>query len=138
MTLRVRFDTLDGEAGRRPRLGRLARRRDDTLWRWRHGFLAGVCWLTRRWGLSRGLLVWCCNRARNVTPHHPTLAIWTLKDIATLGWHGGSGEQNDQRYQSRSPGEKPGIVSYVHQRKGHACTKHTLARYYCVHQALSR
>ena len=75
--------------------------------------------------------------ANNGNDQYANESIWALKDVATLYWHGGSGEQNDQRHQSCSTGEEPEIVSYVHRRKGHACTRNTLARCYRVHQPLS-
>src|SRR5215510_1812153 len=117
MALPLRFDALDRETARRPWLGRLERRGSGTLVRWRHGFLAGAGWLSRRESLSRGLLVRGRGRARNVLHDTPALAIWALKDLATLHWYNGDCEQDEQRQQSHSSGEKPGITSHVHQRK---------------------
>src|SRR5262245_30287420 len=117
MALPLRFDALDRETARRPWLRRLGRSGGGTLVRWWHGFLAGAGWLSRRESLSRRLLVRGRGRARNVTQDNPALAIWALKDVATLHWYNGDCEQDEQRQQSHSSGEKSGITSHVHQRK---------------------
>ena len=63
---------------------------------------------------------------------NPALAIWALKDVATLRWYGGGCEQDEQCHQSHRSGENPGIASHVHHRKGNDYAKHTLARCYLV------